>query len=224
MKNENCGVYAIINLVNQKIYIGSSKNIKKRKRDHFCLLKNNSHKNNYLQSAFNKNGMENFDWKILKHCKEEDLLKEEQICINKYNATNQNCGYNIALRADRTIMSEETKRKISKKNKGNKYSLGCKHSEEAKRRTGEAHKGNKYRLGYKHSEETKKKISKAQKGKKGRKVTEETKRKISNTSNKFQHFANEWKELYSNGESLRNIGRIYKVSHQVVQKYLKANP
>ena len=60
--------------------------------------------------------------------------------------------------------SEETKRKISNANKGNKNWLGKKHSEETKKKMSESKKGNKYNLGRKFSEEHKRKMSQAHKG------------------------------------------------------------
>lgn len=55
--------------------------------------------------------------------------------------------------------SEETKRKISIAEKGNKKALGHKCSEEARRRISIANRGNKFALGCKRSAETKRKIS-----------------------------------------------------------------
>lgn len=151
MKDLNCGIYCIINEVNGKMYIGQSIQLKERERQHFNILKRNCHDNFYLQSAFNKYGKENFKWKILKYCKEKDLVKWEQCFMNYYNTTNPNCGYNLALRADSSRLSEETKRKIGIANKGRK------HTEESKRKMSETRKG------FKHTEETRKKMSKAQK-------------------------------------------------------------
>lgn len=84
-------------------------------------------------------------------------------------------------------MSEETKKKIGKANKGKH------HSEETKRKIGEAKNGNTNWLGKHHSEETKYKMSNAKKGKiltnnhkkkiseshRGKHLSEETKKKIS---------------------------------------------
>ena len=73
--------------------------------------------------------------------------------------------------------TEETRRKMSEAQKGNKNALGCKRSEETRKKISEAKKGkhrsdetrrkmkgHKNALGYKHSEEAKKKIGKAMKG------------------------------------------------------------
>ena len=45
----NCGVYQITNLVNKKVYTGSSENLKSRKYIHYNYLKNNKHENDYFK-------------------------------------------------------------------------------------------------------------------------------------------------------------------------------
>lgn len=74
------GIYKITNKTNGKFYIGSSKNISKRFREHKLDLKKNKHKNKKLQNAFNKYGEENFIFEILEECNLENLLVLE----NKY--------------------------------------------------------------------------------------------------------------------------------------------
>jgi hypothetical protein len=69
------------------------------------------------------------------------------------------------------IQSDETRKKISDSNKGKRR--GKKHSEESKRKISEARKGKP------RSEETKRKMSESTKGRKGKPHSEETKRKIS---------------------------------------------
>src|SRR5574343_1194022 len=178
------GVYAIVNKENGKLYIGSTKDFKMRKKAHFNKLKSNKHLNGHLQGAFNIHKGENFEFKILKYCKESQLLKWEQYYINYYNSTNRNCGYNLGLRADRQIVSEETRKKISIANKGKKRSLeisekirqfqtGKKRSEDQKRKMSKSGKGKIF------SDERKRKISIAKKGKKRKPLSEEHKKKIS---------------------------------------------
>ena len=48
MKDDKCGVYEIRNTVNNKVYIGSSKNIYDRWRQHIRLLEKNSHGGKYF--------------------------------------------------------------------------------------------------------------------------------------------------------------------------------
>lgn len=80
-KKENIifGVYIITNLINNKIYIGSSSNgIYKRLQDHFDDLENNIHVNAHLQNAYNKYGITAFKTKILEICNKENCVKREQ--------------------------------------------------------------------------------------------------------------------------------------------------
>ena len=50
------GIYRIKNLVNEKCYYGSSKNIEKRWKTHLNQLRNKKHINSILQRAWNKYG------------------------------------------------------------------------------------------------------------------------------------------------------------------------
>lgn len=110
------GIYQIRNLLTNKIYIGSAKNLKRRNNFHFWELRNNRHKNGHLQNAFNKYGEENFVFEILAHCPIEYLIKLEQWFLdnteNKYNI-NPTAGSSLGV-----ICTEETKKKISKSKTG----------------------------------------------------------------------------------------------------------
>ncbi len=55
---DQIGTYKIVNKINNKIYYGSSKHIKKHKSQ----LKNNKHHCLYLQRAYNKYGANNFEY------------------------------------------------------------------------------------------------------------------------------------------------------------------
>lgn len=196
----NCGTYKITNIVNEKVYLGSSINIKSRKYQHFYYLKKNAHKNIHLQSAFRIYGIENFKFEVItciekiedKRLLKEILLKEEQKeidkYINEYGSIDRNKCYNLVVVAGSRMgseCSEETKKKISLSKKGNKNMLGKCHSEETIKRLSESH------IGKKHSIETKNKISdlnkismlnnKNGKGNMGNTHTEEHKNKIGNS-------------------------------------------
>jgi len=90
----NSGIYKIENLINGKIYIGKSVNLTKRKRDHFNLLKNNKHTNNFLQNSYNKYGSDNFKFSILEICEKENLLDVEFYYIS---VIDEQLLYNIEL-------------------------------------------------------------------------------------------------------------------------------
>lgn len=87
------GIYRIVNLKNNKVYIGSSINIEKRFREHLSLLRKNIHFNNHLQNAFNKYGENNFKFEKLIEVPEEMLLLKEEEYIKKNLAIKN--GYNI---------------------------------------------------------------------------------------------------------------------------------
>lgn len=105
----NCGIYIIRNSIDRRVYIGSSKNIKKRFERHKSDLKCSRHGNRYLQSFVNKYGLDSLEFEILDKCNEEDLLKVEEYRINEYNSLRE--GFNLAL-PDRRIFTEEHKNNV----------------------------------------------------------------------------------------------------------------
>lgn len=114
------GIYSIKSKINNKIYVGSSINIEARLKNHKYNLKLNQHKNCYLQSTYNKYGIENLEFNILEECTKENILEKENFYIKKYNTNNSNFGYNqvIATRKDNLYCSQEYLNKLSLVKKG----------------------------------------------------------------------------------------------------------
>lgn len=87
------GIYQIINKINNKSYIGQSRNIKRRFRDHkrIAYKENNINYNYPLYQAIRKYGIENFSFEILEECTEDELNIKEHYYISKihpeYNQT-----------------------------------------------------------------------------------------------------------------------------------------
>lgn len=79
------GVYAIVNSLNNKKYIGSSSNLRKRFRQHYATLIRNSHDNCHLQNAVNKYGIDKFYFIVLERCENivDTLLLIEQKYIDE---------------------------------------------------------------------------------------------------------------------------------------------
>jgi group I intron endonuclease len=89
------GIYKILNKINNKVYVGSATNIRKRWRDHKWYLNHNIHHNSHLQSAWNKYGAESFEFLIVLECSVDILLAKEKEYTIKYNSLNNNYGYNV---------------------------------------------------------------------------------------------------------------------------------
>lgn len=134
-----CGIYCIKNLINNKCYIGQSKDIASRwRREKSVLSKDEPAWNVYLQNAWKKYGQENFCFYVLEECSVDDLDDREMFWIDSLDAFNN--GYN------NTIGGSGSKGASA-------WNKGIKLSDEYKRKLSESHKG------YQHTDEQKKKIS-----------------------------------------------------------------
>lgn len=60
------------------IYVGSSKNLYDRLREHKIDLLNNKHSNSFLQNVFNKYGIKNIEVEILEFCDPEIRITKER--------------------------------------------------------------------------------------------------------------------------------------------------
>lgn len=146
------GIYVIACMANSKLYVGSSKNIRKRWATHKRQLNTNKHPNKHLQSAWDKYGVGSFVFSVIEIT--DDLLYREQYWL-QFLMPYDECGFNIALdtkspaKGLRLPVSSETKEKISKANKGREFPgrgkgrVGHKHTDDTKAKISSAHKGRK---------------------------------------------------------------------------------
>ena len=81
-------VYAINNIENGKMYIGSTINLRKRVYEHKSKLNSNYHRNKGLQKDFNKLGWDGFNVKIIKKVKNDNLKQREKEIIKKQKENN----------------------------------------------------------------------------------------------------------------------------------------
>ena len=113
---KKAGVYCITCIVNNKKYIGCSKNIYSRINNHKYSLEKQSLKqeNQYFIDDFKKYGYEKFNYEVLEYTS-ENLKDKEFYYINLYDTINREKGYN--LRRDNSkngmIALEETRKKYS---------------------------------------------------------------------------------------------------------------
>lgn len=108
-----CGIYKIRNKINGKIYIGSSKNLQKRRNGHLCDLRRGRSECTGLQRAWNKYGEENFTFEVLIHCPEEYRLEIEQWYIDNLQPYKCTIGYNVSKK----VVGNSYPRKNNTKNK-----------------------------------------------------------------------------------------------------------
>ena len=84
-------IYQILNLENEKFYIGHSQDYDTRWYEHKRRLIKNRHENQHLQLAWNKYGEKAFEFIVIELVSTENLLIREQYWIDNlksYNYTN----------------------------------------------------------------------------------------------------------------------------------------
>jgi len=119
MKSNQTGVYAILNNVSGKVYVGSGSGIRgmhKRRLDHWESLYAGLHYNPHLQKAWNKYGASAFEFLVLEECGPQDCVKCEQWWIGCLKSSNRECWYNLSPTAGSPLgvkHSVETRRKMS---------------------------------------------------------------------------------------------------------------
>lgn len=106
-------IYGIKNLVNNKIYIGKSTNMKIRKKTHETSFIRKQAVNVHLQRAVDKYGVENFEFLILEEVTLDNINEKEQHWISHFNSFNEKYGYNKTMGGDGGNLTIETKFKIS---------------------------------------------------------------------------------------------------------------
>lgn len=187
LNNNVGGIYKIVNTIDDKYYIGRTKNFSIRWQQHCNELNRGVHHNKHLQNAWNKHGESAFKFVIT------DIIVDQksQICaeqqhINRFiedrNNGIDNC-YNFSESSNGPMLFgnkngmygkkhlDVTKEKISKINKGRVF------SEKTKQLWSEQRKGRKpWNAGKKLSKEFREKCSQSQLG---RKHSDVTKKKMS---------------------------------------------
>lgn len=139
-------VYCYTNKITGKRYIGlTSLGLDVRAGDNGTRYRNCP----YFYNAIQKYGWNNFERVVLAdNLSHDEACRLEQYYIKEYNTVAPN-GYNLTCGGDSGFHhTEDTKRKISAHNKGNKSRTGYRNSEINNQRASERMKGNQY--GKKH--------------------------------------------------------------------------
>lgn len=201
------GIYRIKNTITGKCYIGSAVDIKDRWDKHNNALNKNKHHSIKLQRSYNKHGVNNFIFEIIKECEpvKEIMLEREQHYIDLYDSYYN--GYNCTKNAGSTLgyrHTDDTKKKISIKQTGKK------HSEETKLIWSQQRKGkNVWSKGKVLTKETKEKMKEARIGRKNPKHNSLSILQYDLSNN----FIKEWRDLVSLKEAGFNSGYISQVCY-----------
>ncbi len=129
MEDTNIGeIYKIVNIENNKIYIGKTKKYYKdlkfgfenRFKNHIASAFSKSKRNDCpkLYNAIRKYGKDKFKVELLCECSMDEIDNKEIKYISEYDSINDEKGYNISLGGGgRSVVniSEETRQKISLK-------------------------------------------------------------------------------------------------------------
>jgi len=178
------GIYKIINVVNNKFYVGSAVDLKRRRIRHFSELRTGKHNNKHLQAAWNKYGESAFIFVVLEEVDDSvNILELEDVWLK--NHVGEDYCYNMGKTATAPMLgmvgelsptwgyihTVEAKLKIGASSKGRTQS----EEEKAKRRQTMA--------GHNVSAETRAKISASLMGAKnfnyGKPRSDEFKEKVS---------------------------------------------
>lgn len=164
------GIYAIVNKINGKAYIGKSSDIEKRWAKHKINLskdvRNEKQTNRHLFNAVKKHGIENFAFIVLEtfDLLDDDLITDRELYyMDLYQTCNRGFGYNLRRDSStKMIVHEETRAIISENNMGEKNpNFGNRWSEEQKRKASETRKrlAKEGKYDYLKSEEYRRKLS-----------------------------------------------------------------
>lgn len=195
-------IYKIQSVIKpERLYIGSAKNITRRWSIHLYNLRNKLHHSLKLQRHYDKYGEADLVFSILLGCEIVDLISTEQYFLDSFNPY-----FNNTKKAGSTLgnhHTDETKKKISLKNKGKKrtddckfklhllkvgkdnHRTGLKHKDETRLKMVIAHQKTKhYLLGLHLPEATKVKISSSHRGKT---ISEATRNKMRESHKGIKH-------------------------------------
>jgi group I intron endonuclease len=159
------GIYKITN-PNGKVYIGQSVDIEKRWKHHKWAFEGDKYQY-HLYNSFKKYGFDDHRFEIIEECEEAELNTKERYYQDKYNSITEGLNSRYTKSDDKSgRLSEKTLEKLSKIRKGRVAPNKGKPMPEHQRQA---------QIGRKLSNETKKKISKSNKRAWGNKPIEEVK-------------------------------------------------
>lgn len=127
------GVYLIQNSIDGRVYVGATKELRRRFSQHLRLLKQGKHPNPGLQSLFNLHGLSTLDFRLIELCSPDLLRQRETHFIDFHQSASHLTGFNLVVKGWKRPaeirlklvgrpVSEETRAKIGSHQKGRKAS------------------------------------------------------------------------------------------------------
>ena len=200
-------IYKIVNVLNNKFYVGSTVDTRVRFQDHRRKLRKGTHHCVHLQASWNKYGEEKFEFVVVDTVPDDDLFSVENQWLREhfgkphcYNTgtssltpwrgipKEQHPAFGKSKSAEARAKISETLKEYYAAAPENHPRYGVKHTDEAKAKMAKklVHKGEShYRFGKTLSEEVRAKIGNAQRGVSkgvGRTVSEEGLKKIADAA------------------------------------------
>ncbi len=134
-------IYAVQNIINNKLYIGQTNNIKIRIKNHKRDAKNNTY-NSIFHAAIRKYGWENFKLIEIEQLKTlSDTNEAEKFWIEFFRTNitkfGETCGYNLTEGGGGTPgrkPSDKTIKSLIKRSIGNKWGSNVIHTDEFKKK------------------------------------------------------------------------------------------
>lgn len=125
-------IYCIHCSTTGKKYVGLTRQtVEKRYKQHLSARYGKRERHRRLYQAFLKHGVENFYYGVIEECEDSIGPEREQYWVKELNSYTN--GYNCDWGGSSTVVSEETKKKMSNtwKKKGTSNRKGKKNSEES---------------------------------------------------------------------------------------------
>ena len=206
--NDVYHVYAHINKINGKIYVGQTCQNPKERWDNGRGYKGCT----YFYNAIQKYGWNSFEHEIIaSNLTKEEADNFEKLLIDKLNLLDQEYGYNLREGGSHGHISEDTKQKMRDSQSGEKHHMYGKHlPEETKKKISKAKSGEKNHFyGKQHSDESKQKISEANSG-------------YNNRQSKAVYQYDLQENLIKEWESMTSVADAYNVGRTTVMRYCRS--
>ena len=136
---ERGGVYQIVNVLDGKIYVGCSIDVRRRFYLHKRMLRMGTHDNIHLQRAWKRDGETSFRFRIIEKVADKaDLLKREKFWIDELECLTT--GYNLCIVGRSQLGTKRSQEAIEKQRASMK---GRQKTAAHKAKIGKANKGRK---------------------------------------------------------------------------------